>query len=136
MLEVHHVCRLKRSSRSLMEEASEMSFVYAKEDFPREKSCEENMENPESRFACAASLCYNRCIKREKGNGMFKKDKYYVFASGWQGLSLEELKWYAPEAICDTYEEAMEEVSNLWDTVLDPDDGTYVYYNGEFVYKD
>lgn len=66
---------------------------------------------------------------------MFKKDKYYVFASGWQGLSLEEIKFYAPEAICDTYEEAMEEIDRLWNE-LDPDDGTYVYHNGKFVYED
>jgi organic hydroperoxide reductase OsmC/OhrA len=49
-----------------MEEASEMSFVYAKEDFPREKSCEENMKNPESMLACAASSCYNKYIKERE----------------------------------------------------------------------
>lgn len=67
---------------------------------------------------------------------MFDDNKYYVFGSGWEGMTLKDIKYTEPEAICDTYEEAMNEVDRLWDEILAPDEGAYVYHNGRFVYEE
>lgn len=67
---------------------------------------------------------------------MFNDSKYYVFTSGWEGLRLKDVNLYEPDAVCDTYEEAMQEVDRLWDEILMPDEGAYVYHNGKFVYEE
>lgn len=64
-----------------------------------------------------------------------QKDKWYVCACGWWGLTDQEVINCIQEnnidGVYDTFEEALKQVEYLFEEVLDDDECCYIYHNGK-----
>lgn len=60
-------------------------------------------------------------------------NKYYVFGTDWNGMKIEDIYTLIIDKVCDTKEEAIEEMKRMWKEELMDDEGCYYYHNGELV---
>ena len=63
----------------------------------------------------------------------FDKNKYYVFATGWNGMTKDDVFFEEPDVICNTFEDAIKTINRLWETTLEEDEGCYLYHNGKLL---
>lgn len=62
-------------------------------------------------------------------------NKFYIFVSDWQGISLLEIGFFEPAFVCETQKEAEKRVEWLYEYILDPDEGCYIWHNHIFIYE-
>ena len=55
---------------------------------------------------------------------------FYVFLTGWQGMTQKGLDKAIPYAICETLEQARKACDKAWKEELAEDEAAYIYHDG------